>query len=104
MDWQNFILCLMFGWREIKTENKRYGSVIISVARGQGKTYLMSIIACYSYLIETMGLDNQDLMVTSNITDQARKIWLYFNHVNKIIDKNAEFNEVKKNRFRCSIQ
>lgn len=97
MDWQNFILCLMFGWREIKTGNKRYGSVIISVARGQGKTYLMSIIACYSYLIETMGLDNQDLMVTSNITDQARKIYGYISTMmNKIIDKNVVFNELKK--------
>ena len=93
MNWQNFILCLMFGWRN-EIGNKRFGSVDVSVARGQGKTYLCAIIACYSYLIETMGLNNQDLMVTSNITEQAKKIYGYISTMmNKLTGDNPLFKK-----------
>jgi len=96
MDWQNFILCLMFGWRN-EIGNKRFGSVDVSVARGQGKTYLCAIIACYSYLIETMGLNNQDLMVTSNITEQAKKIYGYISTMmNKLTNDNPLFKKFSK--------
>lgn len=93
MDWQKFILCQMFGWRN-EIGNKRFGSVDISVARGQGKTYLMAIIACYSYLIETMGLNNQDLMVTSNITEQAKKIYGYISTMMNKITENPLFKKL----------
>lgn len=94
MNWQKFILCEMFAWRD-NINNKRFGSVVISVARGQGKTYLMAIIACYSYLIETMGLNNQDLMVTSNITEQAKKIYGYISTMmNKLTSDNPLFKRL----------
>jgi len=48
MEWQNLILCQIFGWRDENT-NKRYSSVIVSDARAQGKTYLCAIIACYAF-------------------------------------------------------
>lgn len=59
MDWQKFILCQLVGWRTVDNY-KRFSRVIVSVARGQGKTYLMAIIMVYSFLIESIGLSNQD--------------------------------------------
>ncbi|MGK9479599.1 terminase large subunit [Melissococcus plutonius] len=76
MAWQEFILCQMFGWRD-NLGNKRFSRVLLSVARGQGKTYLCAIISCYSYLVECSKLSNQDLMVASNITEQAQKLYGY---------------------------
>ncbi|MGK9295914.1 terminase TerL endonuclease subunit, partial [Melissococcus plutonius] len=76
MPWQEFILCQMFGWRD-ELGNKRFSRVLLSVARGQGKTYLCAIISCYSYLVECSNLSNQDLMVASNITEQAQKLYGY---------------------------
>lgn len=76
MPWQEFILSQMFGWRD-SLSNKRFSRVILSVARGQGKTYLCSIISCYSFLVECSGLSNQDLMVASNISEQAQKLFGY---------------------------
>lgn len=96
MAWQNFILCQIFGWRD-SNKNKRYSSVIVSVARAQGKTYLCAIIACYAYLIEASGKNNQDLMVTSNITEQAKKIYGYISiMMNQLTTTNPVFKEYKK--------
>ena len=48
MLWQKFIFCQLIGWRD--AENlKRYTRAIVSVARGQGKTYLMAILVAYSF-------------------------------------------------------
>ena len=59
MPWQEFIMAMLIGWRN-DDGGKRFSRAIVSVARGQGKTYLMAIITAYSYLIESLGLSNQD--------------------------------------------
>ncbi|MGK9299604.1 terminase large subunit [Melissococcus plutonius] len=76
MDWQEFILCQLIGWRN-ENGGKRFTRAIVSVARGQGKTYLMAIIAIYSFLIESMGLSNQDFLVASINYKQTSKILGY---------------------------
>lgn len=84
MDWQKFIFGMIFGWRDDKNK-KRFTRVILSVARGQGKTYLMAIYMAYCFLIESMGLSNQDFLVTASNYDQTGKLYGYINHMLKII-------------------
>ena len=84
MDWQKFIFGMIFGWRDDKNK-KRFTRVILSVARGQGKTYLMAIYMVYCFLIESMGLANQDFLVTASNYDQTGKLYGYINHMMKII-------------------
>lgn len=76
MEWQEFTFALMFGWRD-KDGNKRFTRVIDSVARGQGKTYQMAILICYSFLIESVGLSNQDYLVASINFKQTMKLFGY---------------------------
>lgn len=76
MPWQKFILAQLIGWRT-KDGDKRFSHAIVSVARGQGKTYLMAIITCYSYLIESIGLSNQDYLVSSINFKQTSKLLGY---------------------------
>lgn len=76
MEWQEFTFALMFGWRD-KDGNKRFTRVIDSVARGQGKTYQMAILVCYSFLIESVGLSNQDYLVASINFKQTMKLFGY---------------------------
>lgn len=91
MPWQKFVLCQLFGWRD-SLGDKRFANVLISVARGQGKTYLCAIIACYAFFLETMGKENQDLMVASNITTQAKKLYGYIaTMANKLIAQYPAF-------------
>lgn len=86
MAWQKFIFCLMIGWRD-KDNDKRFTRVIVSVARGQGKTYLMAILVAYSYLIESLSLENQDYLVASINYKQTMKIFGYIKSMlRKVID------------------
>lgn len=76
MPWQKFIMSQLIGWRDL-SGGKRFSRAIVSVARGQGKTYLMAIIMAYSYLIESLGLENQDFLVSSINHKQTKKLFGY---------------------------
>lgn len=86
MPWEKYILCELLGWRD-QDNNKRFTRAIVSVARGQGKTYLMAILMVYSYLLESMGLENQDYLVASINYKQTQKLFGYIKSMlRKIID------------------
>lgn len=96
MDWQKFIFAMLFGWRD-EFNTKRFTRVVLSVARGQGKTYLMAIYMCYSFLIESMGLSNQDFLVTAENYDQTGKLYGYINSMlKKIIEDQPVFATLAK--------
>lgn len=96
MDWQKFIFCMLFGWRD-ESNLKRFDRCILSVARGQGKTYLMAIYMCYTYLIESMGLSNQDYLVTAENADQTGKLFGYISSmIPRIIEQQPVFGKLAK--------
>lgn len=95
MPWQKFIFGMLFGWREDTTGTKRFTRVVLSVARGQGKSYLMAIYMAYSFLIESMGLSNQDFLVTAENYDQTGKLYGYIaNMLKSIIDQQPVFKKL----------
>ncbi|MDA5386516.1 terminase large subunit [Loigolactobacillus backii] len=86
MPWENFVLAQLFGWRN-NLGGKRFARAIVSVARAQGKTYLMAIVTVYSYLIESIGLSNQDYLVASINFKQTSKLLGYVKSMlRKILD------------------
>lgn len=89
MSWQEFIFCQLFGWRD-NLGHKRFTRVILSVARGQGKTYLMAIYMCYSFMIESLGLSNQDFLVTAENYDQTTKLFGYIKNMLAQITENQK--------------
>lgn len=96
MNWQKFIFGMLFGWRD-DLNKKRFTRVILSVSRGQGKTYLMAIYMTYSFLIESMGLSNQDFLVTAENYDQTGKLYGYIaDMLRKIIDQQPVFKSLAK--------
>lgn len=95
MPWQEFIFAMLFGWRECDTNTKRFTRVVLSVSRGQGKSYLMAIYMTYSFLIESMGLSNQDFLVTAENYDQTGKLYGYIaNMLKSIIDQQPVFKKL----------
>ena len=95
MPWQKFIFAMLFGWRDYDTNTKRFTRVVLSVARGQGKSYLMAIYMAYSFLIESMGLSNQDFLVTAENYDQTGKLYGYIaNMLKSIIDQQPVFRKL----------
>jgi len=71
--WQQAVLCLINGWRSKKTKEKRYTYVYFSVARTNGKTYLVNLLLTYAYLIENAGKKNLDFAYTSTTDRQSKK-------------------------------
>lgn len=85
MPWEKFALTQLVGWRD-HLGNKRYTTAILSVARGQGKTYLMAILMAYDFIIESNGLSNQDYLVASINWKQTGKLFGYIGTaLNKMI-------------------
>ncbi|TGE64936.1 terminase large subunit [Weissella confusa] len=76
MPWEKFALTMLVGWRD-HLGNKRFTTAILSVARGQGKTYLMAILMAYDFMIESIGLSNQDYLVASINWKQTSKLFGY---------------------------
>lgn len=93
MAWQEFILAMLFGWRNVNG-GKRFGRAMVSVARGQGKTYLMAILTAYSYFIESLGLSNQDYLVASINFKQTNKLLGYIKSMMKQISLKEPFKSL----------
>ncbi|MGL5301774.1 MAG: terminase large subunit [Weissella confusa] len=85
MPWEKFASTMLVGWRD-HLGNKRFTTAILSVARGQGKTYLMAILMAYDFMIESIGLSNQDYLVASINWKQTGKLFGYIGTaLNKMI-------------------
>lgn len=95
MDWQEFIMTQLIGWRTLDG-GKRFSRAIVSVSRGQGKTYLMAILQGYSYLIETMGVENQDFLVASINFKQTNKLFGYIKSMLRKIIETEPFKSYAK--------
>lgn len=95
MDWQKFIFCQMIGWRDVDNL-KRFTRVIVSVARGQGKTYLMAILVAFSFLVESVDLQNQDYLVASINYKQTMKIFGYIKSMLRKIIEIEPFKSLAK--------
>lgn len=76
MDWQQFILAEINGWKDQNGE-RRYTDIHISVGRGQGKTQIAGIQMCKAFLVDTLGFTNKDFLVTANTSDQSSKLFGY---------------------------
>ncbi|MCH5384698.1 terminase [Limosilactobacillus reuteri] len=76
MGWQKFVLAMLVGWRN-KKGDKRFTRAILSVARHNGKTYLMAIVTIYSFLIEAINEAGQDFLVSSINYKQTSKLMGY---------------------------
>jgi phage terminase large subunit-like protein len=77
MAWQIFILGSLVGWRNKETGGKRFKNAIVSVARGQGKTYLASVLTTYDFFVQSFNKHNQDIIVASNTVKQSQKLYGY---------------------------
>lgn len=103
MAWQKMIVCQLIGWRD-ENGNKRFAEGNVSVARDQGKTYFAGIISCYSYLIETLGKSNQDLMAASNVTSQSKKLFGYIGFMLSRLIEDYEMFELIAHEQDINIQ
>lgn len=93
MPWQKFILAMLVGWRN-ENNDKRFTRAIVSVARHNGKTYLMGIITLYSYIIESLNESSQDFLVSSINFKQTSKLMGYVKQMLIDLSQKQPFSSV----------
>ncbi len=93
MDWQLFIFSQIFAWFDLDGL-PRYVNIILSMARAQGKTMIAGISLNYSFLIETIGLSNQDFLVSSLNFEQTMKLYTYVKSMMSRIIENEPFKSL----------
>ncbi|MEE6714291.1 terminase large subunit [Schleiferilactobacillus harbinensis] len=69
---QKWLLSELFGWRDKETGNRRYDRAYISMARKNGKSYLMASIGALYLLLEDKPARNKEIVYTANTAAQAR--------------------------------
>lgn len=92
MDWEVFILGSLVAWQRTGTPGFRFRRAIVSVARTNGKTYIAAILAAYVFFVVFFGKNNQEILLSSNTTNQTVKL---FNYTKGAIEKmkNTVFEE-----------
>ena len=93
MLWQQTILALNQGWRR-NDDQKRFTRVLISVARTNGKTYLLNILMAYTYLLENDGLFNQDFTYAAPSDKQSKKGWRYLKQTFNLLGEQPGFKQL----------
>ncbi|GAB2025821.1 terminase large subunit [Lactovum odontotermitis] len=77
MDWQIFAMGSLVAWKDVETGGRRFKRGIISIARGQGKTYMADVLASYDYFVMSLRKHNQDILLSANTTQQTVKLFNY---------------------------
>lgn len=73
---QQMILSMTVGWRR-QDGSKRFYKAIVSMARTNGKTYLLNILMMYVYLVESQGHYNVKLLLSAPVSTQLATGWNY---------------------------
>lgn len=69
---QKYLVSELFGWRDKATGNRRYDRAYISMARKNGKSYLMADLGALYLLMENKPAMNREIVYTANSNAQAR--------------------------------
>ncbi|MHA6973926.1 terminase TerL endonuclease subunit [Levilactobacillus brevis] len=91
LEWQQAVLCLINGWRsKAGTKEKRFTYVYLSVARTNGKTYLVNILLTYAYLIENAGKKNLDFAYVGTNDKISKKGMRYLSSTLDYLGQNLQ--------------
>lgn len=68
---QKWLVCSLYGWRTKKGNYRRYTKAFISMARKNGKSYLISSLAIVSLLFDDEPQRNRQILFVANSLSQA---------------------------------
>ncbi|USS87473.1 terminase large subunit [Fructilactobacillus hinvesii] len=93
MNWQKFTFAQMNGWERKSTHTRRFVKTVYSIARDQGKTYLMAIQICYDFIFVAADKYNQEILASANNFDQSMKLFGYVKIMLRKLITIPEFKE-----------
>lgn len=68
---QCFVIGSLYGWREDDTGYRRFNRAFISIARKNGKSFLISAIGAVALLMESVPARGRQILFTANSSKQA---------------------------------
>lgn len=68
---QKWLISELFGWRDKVTGNRRFDRAYISMARKNGKSFLMADLGALYLLMESKPAMNREIVYTANSNAQA---------------------------------
>lgn len=69
-NWQIFIIANIFGWKNKKTNLRKYNNVYLKIARKNGKTAIAAFISLYCLIADNEA--NAQIILSANSREQAR--------------------------------
>lgn len=70
-NYEVFILSNIYGWRQVDDASLRFNRILLSMARKNGKSFLLATIAVISLLMEKQPARNRQVLFTANSSQQA---------------------------------
>ncbi len=89
--WQCFILQSVVGWKESKTQQRRFRIAYVEVARKNAKTYLAAVLALY--LLSLDGEKGAEIYSAATKVKQAKIVW-------DMAEKIAKRSPALRDKFR----
>ena len=68
--WQTFIICNLYGLYNKETNTKKYNQIYIELARKQGKSQLITILALYHLIFD----NDSQVIISANSREQAKNV------------------------------
>ena len=91
---QIFLLSMLEGWRDTRTDGSRFKFSYVSMARTNGKTQLSSYLALHDFLLGTPATSRQ-VVIASNNNDQVRQLYGYIRLAWKKLSETKWFSSFK---------
>ncbi|WP_222717485.1 terminase large subunit [Listeria portnoyi] len=105
VDFQKFIVSMLYGWREQhNTKARRFKKAFISMARKNGKSILVAGIALYEFLFGSEPAYSRQIYCTANDKNQSK---IVFDMIRKQLEKlRSKYFEIEKmtKRVREELQ
>ena len=97
--YQKWLVAELFGWRDKATGNRRYDRAYISMARKNGKSYLMACLGALYLLRENKPAMNRECVYTANSNSQAH---LAFDMLSSGLRQVSKVSESVRDRLKIN--
>lgn len=99
-----FILSNIYGWRQVDDNSLRFNRILLSEARKNGKSFLLSAIGVVSLLMEKQPARNRQILFTANSSQQAHLAFDIMSDQLENLRRNSKYlrQRVKINKQRVT--
>lgn len=104
LGFQKFIIGSLYGWRTKENDYRRFNRALISMARKNGKTYLVSGLGANALILEKEPAEGRQVLFTANSHKQAKLGYDMLSNSLKNVVKSSKFLRPQLKIMNSKIQ